>query len=58
MTPTREPLSLAYKLKWWIFYHTKSLKGRYELYHFLEWLLAMGLAIAVLEGVLTWWQNA
>ncbi len=58
MIPTREHLSLAYKLKWWIFYHMKSLKGRYELYHFLEWLLAMGLAIAILEGVLTWWQNA
>ncbi len=53
-----ENLSIFYKIKWMYRYHTKSLKGRYGLYHFLEWFCAMGFVIAVLEGVLYWWRNA
>ncbi len=52
-----EKLSLAYCMKWWFYYHTKSLKGRFEVYHFLQWLLFMLVCIAVLEAVLYLWQN-
>lgn len=50
-------LPFFYCLKWWIHYHRKSLKGRFEVYHFLEWLLFMTGCIAVLEAVLYVWLN-
>lgn len=50
-------LSFAYCIKWWMYYHTKSLKGRFEVYHFLQWLLFMACGIAILEAVLYVWLN-
>lgn len=46
--------SFAEKWKWWIYYHRKTRKGRFEVFHFLEWCLCMALGIAVLEMMLLW----
>lgn len=48
------PMTGAEKVRWWLYYHLHTQKGRYEVYHFAEWLLCMGLLIACMEVVLTW----
>lgn len=45
-------LSLRDQLRWWLYYHIRTAKGRYEVYHFLEWLLCMAACMAALEGIL------
>lgn len=55
--PPEPSLSFAYKCRCWYDYHARSLKGRYEVYHFLEWLAVMGLITAALEGVVYLWRN-
>ena len=46
--------SPAEKWRWWVYYHTRTLKGRFEVYHFLEWLCFMAVCIALVEAVLLW----
>lgn len=52
---TSAPLSFFYCLKWWCYYHTRTLKGRFEVYHFIEWLLLITGCVVILEmGIYLW----
>jgi len=50
-------LPLSYKLRWWLYYHAKTQKGRFEVRHFLVWLFCMALAIGILEGAVLVWRQ-
>ncbi len=47
-------VSMTAKCRWWMYYHTQTAKGRFEVYHFLEWLCFMAVGIACVEAVLVW----
>lgn len=51
------PLSFLYCVKWWYYYHTKTVKGKFEVYHFIEWLLLITGCVAILEMGLYLWLS-
>lgn len=57
MSAEKERMAFSEKLKWWYFYHTRSQKGRFEVYHFAQWLLCIGLLIAAGEAAVYLWLN-
>lgn len=50
----QDSMALMEKCRWWWRYHTQTQKGRYEVCHFLQWLLFMGVCTACVEAVLLW----
>lgn len=41
-------------VRWWWYYHTRTEKGRFETYHFFEWIVYMTVCTMCMEVILLW----